>query len=272
MLHKLMWEDNLTFRDIQSKYGINQRIISCLAKYYSIPINTKATRYNANAKKIIKISEDELIYLYCENGLSIRQIAEMYHCNHAVITKRLRDLNIDIRSAFSPEYYDNRRKTLEQSIEDKNGVWEKEKNGYLRISHERQHRYVMEQHLGRKLSKEEHVHHIDFDKDNNSLDNLFLFPTNQIHLSYHGYLRKHEYIHPQKFLDYYMKEIDPKLNDQEWLYDQYVIQNKSINQISKDLNVSRVPITNRLKESGIFYLRQQITNQHDATKEIASNE
>lgn len=36
----------------------------------------------------------------------------------------------------------------------------------------KQHRYIMEQELGRRLSPDEHVHHLDGDKQNNSLENL----------------------------------------------------------------------------------------------------
>jgi hypothetical protein len=36
------------------------------------------------------------------------------------------------------------------------------------------HRYVMGQALGRKLERQEHVHHIDGDKTNNDLSNLLL--------------------------------------------------------------------------------------------------
>lgn len=37
-----------------------------------------------------------------------------------------------------------------------------------------QHRYVMEQELGRRLKTDEHVHHKDGDKTNNKLSNLEL--------------------------------------------------------------------------------------------------
>ena len=38
----------------------------------------------------------------------------------------------------------------------------------------REHQYVMEMHLNRRLTKGEVVHHIDGDKTNNNLDNLYL--------------------------------------------------------------------------------------------------
>jgi len=48
-----------------------------------------------------------------------------------------------------------------------------------------EHRLVMQLHLGRELTKEEIIHHIDNDKSNNELDNLMLFPTKSAHTKYH---------------------------------------------------------------------------------------
>jgi len=47
------------------------------------------------------------------------------------------------------------------------------------------HRLVMEKHLGRGLTKDEIVHHIDNDKSNNELENLMLFPTKSAHTRFH---------------------------------------------------------------------------------------
>lgn len=50
---------------------------------------------------------------------------------------------------------------------------------------EQGHRLKMELHLGRKLSNQEIVHHIDGDKSNNSINNLLLFLTKAAHTKYH---------------------------------------------------------------------------------------
>lgn len=47
-----------------------------------------------------------------------------------------------------------------------------------------EHRYVMEQHLKRKLKKGEEVHHIDGNKLNNNIDNLELLTTGE-HKKHH---------------------------------------------------------------------------------------
>lgn len=49
-----------------------------------------------------------------------------------------------------------------------------------------EHRYFVEQKIGRKLSKDEHVHHINGNKTDNRLENLYLFSTNSDHIKYHN--------------------------------------------------------------------------------------
>lgn len=53
------------------------------------------------------------------------------------------------------------------------------------------HRQVMEKHLGRKLSYDEVVHHIDLDPKNNELSNLKIMPRSE-HTALHRKLQREE--------------------------------------------------------------------------------
>ena len=57
-----------------------------------------------------------------------------------------------------------------------------DKDGYIP-----EHRLVMELMIGRYLQDKEVVHHRDKDRLNNSTSNLFLFPDQKSHISFHNY-------------------------------------------------------------------------------------
>ena len=61
----------------------------------------------------------------------------------------------------------------------------KNNKGYIR-----EHRLVMEKHLGRYLTKKEIVHHEDEDRSNNKLENLKLFKNKAAHTKHHRALKK----------------------------------------------------------------------------------
>lgn len=54
-----------------------------------------------------------------------------------------------------------------------------------------EHRFIVEIKIGRYLTKEEVVHHIDEDKTNNDIDNLMLFKNQKEHSSFHIKLKKY---------------------------------------------------------------------------------
>jgi hypothetical protein len=62
-------------------------------------------------------------------------------------------------------------------------------NGYVRVTKNGkrvlEHVMVMEEHLGRRMNSRETVHHIDMDKRNNILDNLFVFDSQSKHQECH---------------------------------------------------------------------------------------
>lgn len=59
----------------------------------------------------------------------------------------------------------------------------KDSDGYMM-----EHRLVMEQKLGRLLSSDEIVHHLDHQQNNNSINNLHLFDNKSEHTKYHRML------------------------------------------------------------------------------------
>lgn len=66
----------------------------------------------------------------------------------------------------------------------KEGYYNANINGYVR-----EHRYVMEQYLKRRLNKKEVIHHINGDKLDNRIENLELLKNQTEHLKKHLRLR-----------------------------------------------------------------------------------
>jgi len=70
------------------------------------------------------------------------------------------------------------------------------KNGYIKIYSPKhpmarqklvpEHRLIVEKFLGRYLKKQETIHHINKNKQDNRLSNLYLFKTRKKHNKYHG--------------------------------------------------------------------------------------
>lgn len=73
-------------------------------------------------------------------------------------------------------------RTLKQGKGIENGNWKggrlKTKEGYVLIrignSYQKEHRFILEKHLGRTLTREDVVHHVNGIKDDNRLENLVL--------------------------------------------------------------------------------------------------
>ena len=119
---------------------------------------------------------ERIIALYQGQHLSYRQVARAvgihYHKVRSVVAKhgKPRSRSGCKRGALNPSWKDGR------SID---------ANGYIRIlmphhpgadsnGRVKEHRWVMEQMLGRYLRSDEHVHHRDGDPRNNAMENLAL--------------------------------------------------------------------------------------------------
>lgn len=69
------------------------------------------------------------------------------------------------------------------------------KDGYVA-----EHIVVMEEKINRPLRKDEVVHHIDENKLNNSINNLFLFSNNKSHTKFHSLNKKDNTLREKDFI------------------------------------------------------------------------
>jgi len=96
--------------------------------------------------------------------------------SNTIDSKRTYYENNEITKSFiKPNYRTGERKTYIGS------------NGYVYFldSNKLVHRWAMEKSLGRRLRREEVVHHIDGDKLNNRIENLRLFSNQEEHDKFH---------------------------------------------------------------------------------------
>ena len=247
-LLKEIHENKLTCRDIEKVYNIEQRFMSKLNKEMNLGIKSNWS-FQKNKYLSIGLYKEDLYDLYIIQKKSIREIAKEYDVSHSCIKSAILFFDIckedEIRPFNYIGYYDNRR--IREENDDESRIYQ----------------VVMKKYIGRDLKEDETVHHIDFNRKNNNIDNLFLFDTRRKHSFYHGYIRGHEYIHPQQFLDNIYPKYEETFLNKEWLYNQYILLDKSIKQISLICDVSRLSITNTLKEFGLLELKKMRINQYD---------
>lgn len=81
------------------------------------------------------------------------------------------------------------------------------------------------------------VHHIDFNKKNNDVKNLYVFESESIHTLFHNLYKSKRINSLEEFLTYYQSTYVNKLYNYQWLYKAYVEYDLSINQISKLFNI-----------------------------------
>jgi len=112
-----------------------------------------------------------------KSGLSTRQVAQKVGIGFATVYRYCKDI---IRTK-SESLQGEKHPLYKGGSIDKMGykvIWV---NGKLI----REHRYLMQLHLGRKLNRSEFVHHKDKNRLNNDLDNLEIMDNGE-HTRYHN--------------------------------------------------------------------------------------
>jgi transposase-like protein len=130
--------------------------------------------------------QDEIIRLYA-SGYSMEKISKKFDFNHEGVARFLRAKGISIRSRNTYNIGSANHKYKGGHIS---------QNGYRRLSAPggkqiMEHRKVMEEFLGRKLGKNEHVHHLNGNKLDNRIENLSIYTPD-----------KHSKLHSKQFNDF----------------------------------------------------------------------
>lgn len=159
--------------------------LSTLAEHFGVTVetvrgalkrmNVKLRRRGGNAKLIDSQVEDEILHRYLD-GATQQEIGDSLGVSQRVISRRLIAMGLctQRRSVRASNWKGGKIKTdggyVAVRIDPDNPFFcMANKNNYVP-----EHRLVMAQHLGRALTKDETVHHIDGNREHNDVTNLQL--------------------------------------------------------------------------------------------------
>lgn len=170
------YNNGMGWKQLEQKYGFGQFSMREAIRRSG----TKIKDHGAQRRRIYKDEEKEIIRLYCEQKFSQIQIAVKLKMAQTVVSRILINNGVD-----------SGRKRLHQHENWKGGI-SKNGDGYVlirdnyfpemlnRSGYVLKHRIEMAKYLNRPLTKNESVHHIDGDKENNDISNL------QLRIGKHG--------------------------------------------------------------------------------------
>ena len=115
------------------------------------------------------------------------------------------------------------------------------------------------------------VHHIDFNKKNDDVNNLFIFPNEGIHILFHNLYKSGRVVDLNDFLKYYEDAYINKLYNYQWLYKAYISYDLSINKISKLFNIPYKSIQSEIYKHNLDNIKKQNKSKNEILNLIISD-
>lgn len=142
----------------------------------------------------VNISRETLVKMYHEEKLTAVEIAKELGCGESTVWKQIFEHGLQIdqeeqrqrklaRNAI--RFADQRRMSGGYKHIKRADHPYADGNGYVR-----EHRLAVEPLIGRTVNDEERVHHINFDKKDNAIENLAVLPNQSTHLNVHRYIER----------------------------------------------------------------------------------
>jgi len=148
--------------------------------YQKETMETKTTRRELNKTPADTSLEKNIIKDYNDGVITTKEIGEKHNIPRHTVYNILKRNDITMRNISQGVSLFKNRNLKKNRID---------VNGYPITTVNRKtvkkHKIVMEKKLNRKIGKEESIHHIDFNKNNNNIKNLILM-TNSEHRKLHS--------------------------------------------------------------------------------------
>ena len=162
------------------------------------------------------LNKEWLIENYINKKLSLEKCAKLANCGSTTIQIWLQRFGIIPLSGWVKDKINKEknlppiRKTMNRGYiylyVGKDGITVSDR-GYLKIP---EHKWIMEQHLGRKLNPFEKIHHLNGIKTDNRIENLMLFPNDAEHQKFE---RKYNFFVKQLMWSNLNLELKDKLHN-----------------------------------------------------------